>query len=972
MTTLTTPRRWLVLCALSLLAACASRTEIVVGVASDLPITKLDGLRMRVTDSSGHLLTSREWPLSLGSPYHLPAAFGVGVSATGDFIVHVEGTLHGQVVVSRHSQLTFVNGKTLFIRLALIENCYGDLDGSCAASTWCTQGVCRPLTVDPNVLPDYQNGDENRSQCGEGLSLGLTPPPALDCPAGQECVDSVCYLSTAPLDGPLPNQSDLTAGPEDMTGMTPLDLTGVAMVDGSTDAGLNDLPMNVDLPMVIDAAPDFAPPPPPPDLTYLPDFVPPPPPPDFFGMTLDLVVLPDLTVPDLAVVPDLTAPPPDQAVAPVPDQAILVDLVPGPDLLPPPPPSFEWESPLPQGAQIEGAFYDGSSANQTGSALWLSTYNGDVIRYDDNGKLIVEKTYSNIELRAIYAHGAEVWAVGHAPLVLHRGFDGAWHNFSIPSASSSMNIWRLTGDGQGGVVALTTTGQLVRADSSKAFQRDVIPPINSPKDLWGGLDSNGKPCLIVVGGGVANYDPQQDSWTVDTSLPQSAANATWHSVRGCGDDGTTIAGATSTNYAVSVRKENGSWVDISPSNPPQSSAVDSVVTVSSSEAYAWLSTYSPTTTGPLQFQNNWIALNPVGLPSWSGALPLTGGADPKGNTYLAALVSNKLYEYNTNSTSWAINGSMPMHMDGRIFSDGANNIIAPSGRQIYNAPEAHIWYTKSSDDTTTAWKESTITATGLKAVSQVFGLSTGNGNYKYYAAADNGAILSSTDPASGFGVEYQDLNGGDPYLFSGVWAADTNNVYAVANEPNNGFLCRIYGKVGGAAWKVLYQGGQPQYRCTLGNVFGFSASEVYVGAGLNGSPSADVGVLKGSGTTWTNVFLNNIGVNHGGVINDVWGASNTDLWAVGSNNGILMVYHQTDTTKGFASVTFPSIGSSFGFQTVLGTAANDVWAIGDAVFHWDGKSWVQWPVSAQALSGLAVDSKHVWVGGYDNVFLLRR
>ena len=85
-------RMWLLAGAMLALGACGTRTEVVVGVATDLSTpARIDRLRMRVTDGNGRLVVAREWPLSGPGAFKLPGSFGVGASSHGPFRVHVEG-----------------------------------------------------------------------------------------------------------------------------------------------------------------------------------------------------------------------------------------------------------------------------------------------------------------------------------------------------------------------------------------------------------------------------------------------------------------------------------------------------------------------------------------------------------------------------------------------------------------------------------------------------------------------------------------------------------------------------------------------------------------------------------------------------------------------------------------------------------------------------------------------------------------
>ena len=88
----------------------------------------------------------------------------------------------------------------------------------------------------------------------------------------------------------------------------------------------------------------------------------------------------------------------------------------------------------------------------------------------------------------------------------------------------------------------------------------------------------------------------------------------------------------------------------------------------------------------------------------------------------------------------------------------------------------------------------------------------------------------------------------------------------------------------------------------------------------------------------------------------IWGASATDVWAVGSN-GTIVHYDGTSWTNQKSGVTENLTG-------IDGTSNKDIWVTGDqgSVLHWNGKKWSI--VSTTPMTVLL----EVWVGSSTNVW----
>src|SRR6202012_123736 len=89
-------------------------------------------------------------------------------------------------------------------------------------------------------------------------------------------------------------------------------------------------------------------------------------------------------------------------------------------------------------------------------------------------------------------------------------------------------------------------------------------------------------------------------------------------------------------------------------------------------------------------------------------------------------------------------------------------------------------------------------------------------------------------------------------------------------------------------------------------------------------------VLHWDGSAWTQEALP--GAPLGRSLNKVWGASSTDLYAVGE---AATIWHRQGTT--WAQETNPATSN---LLTVFGCSATDVYAVGGQdVLHSDGAAW---------------------------------
>lgn len=139
----------------------------------------------------------------------------------------------------------------------------------------------------------------------------------------------------------------------------------------------------------------------------------------------------------------------------------------------------------------------------------------------------------------------------------------------------------------------------------------------------------------------------------------------------------------------------------------------------------------------------------------------------------------------------------------------------------------------------------------------------------------------------------------------------------------------------------------------LNDIFGFSDADIWA-VGNQGT------VLHYNGKSWTDERARNPkSANH---LRAVWGAASDDVWMVGENSTIL---HRTASDGAFAAVTSPTAGG-VSLNGVWGTGPRNVYIVGGAgtLLHWDGASWM----SANT-TGFTGDFQGIWARDQDNIFV---
>ena len=189
---------------LAALSACTSpRTELIVGIATDLRATnELDSvhLTLSVEDVPFH---EEDWTITgnAGAPFNLPGSFGIFRDGDHDRVqIKLTGLRDGAPVVVREAVLGFIDGKTSFYRMGLTSTCMAN---TCPSGQTCVEGVCKARELDPTMFPTFADDLVTTLSCSTpgtpaylDTASGQAMPLAADaaaCP-GSLCSEGTCLV----------------------------------------------------------------------------------------------------------------------------------------------------------------------------------------------------------------------------------------------------------------------------------------------------------------------------------------------------------------------------------------------------------------------------------------------------------------------------------------------------------------------------------------------------------------------------------------------------------------------------------------------------------------------------------------------------------------------------------------------------------------------------------------------------------
>ena len=191
---------------LALLAfGCTGRTEIVVGVATDLRAKGQIDLVRFTASRNGVPLFSHEWPLSdvPAGMYELPGSFGIFSSDGSEPRVDLSllAFQGNNMIADRESVLSLVSGQTLFLRMGVTSACNLSNGIKCASDESCVEGICEKRLLDAHLLPKYRPELVTSVDCSSTVhyidsSTGVAMPVLKSSCAGNDvCHEGTCLHS---------------------------------------------------------------------------------------------------------------------------------------------------------------------------------------------------------------------------------------------------------------------------------------------------------------------------------------------------------------------------------------------------------------------------------------------------------------------------------------------------------------------------------------------------------------------------------------------------------------------------------------------------------------------------------------------------------------------------------------------------------------------------------------------------------
>lgn len=209
------------LLAATALVGCKARTEIVLGVLTDLRAPDvLDQVELVVRDTSKPAtddpLIQYQWDISgvPDQPFVLPGSFGLYSSDGSEprMKITLTGSKNGQVHVTRQSVVTLISQQTLFLRQTLVAGCADKSDCKDELGQTCVEGRCVDQRVDARILHAFQAPMITSVQCNSGTQYidtstgeALVPENA-DCDSPTDwCEEGTCYMPP-----PLPPDTEVS------------------------------------------------------------------------------------------------------------------------------------------------------------------------------------------------------------------------------------------------------------------------------------------------------------------------------------------------------------------------------------------------------------------------------------------------------------------------------------------------------------------------------------------------------------------------------------------------------------------------------------------------------------------------------------------------------------------------------------------------------------------------------------------
>jgi len=184
------------------LAACKDKSELVIGVATDLRARgQLDQVKLSAR-RDGVEVIANEWTLADARPerFELPGSFAIYSRGGNEPRVDlsVDGYKEGRLITTRPAKLSLVRGRTLFVRLTLVADCRQPDGPACPDGQACIEGACRPQEIEPRGLPEYRVDLVDKLPCASGTQYIVTttgdplPVEGGGCASDEVCQEGIC------------------------------------------------------------------------------------------------------------------------------------------------------------------------------------------------------------------------------------------------------------------------------------------------------------------------------------------------------------------------------------------------------------------------------------------------------------------------------------------------------------------------------------------------------------------------------------------------------------------------------------------------------------------------------------------------------------------------------------------------------------------------------------------------------------
>src|SRR5690349_3634005 len=164
--------------ALVALACTTPRTEVVIGIATDIPVAQMNEVKINIFRDGVLAFDVPAWTVQgpSGGDYELPATFGVYSDDGSEpkITVELHGLHNSAEVVLRRASFSLRKEQTLYMRMALVQSCV-NVWMSCESggdqSQSCIEGTCKSATIDVQSFNTYFDGEEKFNFCQTASQL---------------------------------------------------------------------------------------------------------------------------------------------------------------------------------------------------------------------------------------------------------------------------------------------------------------------------------------------------------------------------------------------------------------------------------------------------------------------------------------------------------------------------------------------------------------------------------------------------------------------------------------------------------------------------------------------------------------------------------------------------------------------------------------------------------------------------------